>query len=153
PLSHHVFDSTHIAFGVATVSLDMGPVTVEGSAFNGREPDEHRWNFDFGRMDSVSGRVWIRPAPSIAIQISRGHLVNPEALEPGDVTRWTTSASWWQQSGDTFTALTAAYGENEGHGSVRPGAFVEASRQQNRLTVSARLESVKVETATLLGLE
>jgi len=45
PLSHHVFDSTHISFGVATVSADLGPVTVEGSVFNGREPDDRRWGF------------------------------------------------------------------------------------------------------------
>src|SRR2546429_4801927 len=52
PLSHHVLDSTHISFGVVTGAVDHGPWTVEGSVFNGREPDENRWNFDFGALDS-----------------------------------------------------------------------------------------------------
>src|SRR6185295_3221180 len=52
PLSHHTFDSTHLAFGVVTLAVDHGRWTVEGSVFNAREPDENRWDFDFGRMDS-----------------------------------------------------------------------------------------------------
>jgi hypothetical protein len=36
-------------------------VDVEASVFNGREPDEHRWDFDFGRLDSVASRLWFRP--------------------------------------------------------------------------------------------
>src|SRR3989442_9038680 len=54
PLGHHTFDSTHISYGVITAALDHGPWIVEGSLFNGREPDENRWNFDFGPLDSVS---------------------------------------------------------------------------------------------------
>ena len=61
PLSHHTFDSTHLAFGVVTAAVDHGRWLVEGSVFNGREPDEHRWDFDLGALDSVSGRVWFRP--------------------------------------------------------------------------------------------
>ena len=49
PLSHHTFDSTHIAFGVVTAAIDHGPWTMEASVFNGREPDEDRW-------DSISAR-------------------------------------------------------------------------------------------------
>src|SRR5262249_59919747 len=45
PLGHHTFDSTHIAFGVVTAAIDHGRWTVEGSVFNGREPDENRWDF------------------------------------------------------------------------------------------------------------
>ena len=60
PLSHHIFDSTHIGFGVATLGLDRGPIAIEGSVFRGREPDEHRYDFDFGELDSWSARPWIR---------------------------------------------------------------------------------------------
>jgi len=45
PLGHHTFDSTHIAFGVVTAAVDHGPWVIEGSVFNGREPDENRWDF------------------------------------------------------------------------------------------------------------
>ena len=43
PLGHHTFDSTHVSFGVITAAVDHGPWVVEGSLFNGREPDENRW--------------------------------------------------------------------------------------------------------------
>ncbi|PYQ69418.1 MAG: hypothetical protein DMG01_29205, partial [Acidobacteria bacterium] len=81
PLGHHTFDSTHIAFGVVTAAVDHGPFVVEGSMFNGREPDENRWDFDFGRFDSVSGRVWYRPSDEWEFQASSGRLKTPEELE------------------------------------------------------------------------
>src|SRR6202163_1844614 len=84
PLSHHTFDSTHIAFGVITAALDHGPWVVEGSLFNGREPDENRWDLDFGRLDSFSGCVSYKPGPTWEFQVSMGHLTSPEQLEPGN---------------------------------------------------------------------
>src|SRR5258708_10083183 len=69
PLSHHNFDSTHIAFGVVTAAVDHGPWVLEGSVFNGREPDENRWDFDFRRLDSVSGRLWYPPPPTWRFQV------------------------------------------------------------------------------------
>src|SRR5207237_4219223 len=74
PLSHHTFDSTHIAFGIVTAAVDHGPFVLEASVFNGREPDENRWDFDFGRFDSVSGRVWYRPSDEWEFQASSGRL-------------------------------------------------------------------------------
>src|SRR5262249_26257260 len=38
PLSHHLFDSTHIVDGVVTAGLGSGPFAIEGSVFRGREP-------------------------------------------------------------------------------------------------------------------
>jgi len=74
PLGHHTFDSTHIAYGVITAAVDHGPWIVEGSLFNGREPDEDRWDFDFGALDSVSGRVWYRPGDEWEFQAATGLL-------------------------------------------------------------------------------
>jgi len=112
PLTHHLFDSTHVSFGVSTASLEHGPWTIEGSVFNGREPDEHRWDFDFGRMDSVSGRLWFKPSAEWAFQVSTAHLVSPEALEPGNLDRTTVSASWTRSSGSGVASVTAGYGRN-----------------------------------------
>jgi len=42
PLSHHLQDSTHIAFGVLTTGFTYRWFKLEGSIFNGREPDERR---------------------------------------------------------------------------------------------------------------
>ena len=45
-------------------------------------------------------------------QVSTGHLKEPEALEPGNVQRTTTSGSWFKRDGDDFTAVTVGYGVN-----------------------------------------
>jgi hypothetical protein len=57
PMTHHWFDSTHITFGVVTAGLYAPRWKVEGSVFNGREPDEvaptstsQRW---------TPGRAWV----------------------------------------------------------------------------------------------
>ncbi len=151
PLSHHTFDSTHVAFGVVTAAVDRGPVTLEGSVFNGREPDEHRWDFDFGRLDSVSARVWFRPSAEWELQASTGHLVNPEQLEPGNIERTTASGSWFRTNGADFTAITFGYGINALETTNRQAVFGEVTRRQNGRSVFARIEAVQVETAVLLA--
>jgi len=151
PLSHHTFDSTHIAFGVVTAAVDAGQWTVEGSVFNGREPDEHRWDFDFGRLDSVSGRVWFRPTAEWELQVSTGHLIDPEELEPGNVQRTTASASWMRQQGNGFLALTSGYGVNAAHGTSRQAVFTEGTRKSGKVSIFGRAEVVQVETGKLLG--
>ncbi len=149
PLGHHTLDSTHIAFGVATAAIGREKWEVEGSVFNGREPDEHRWDFDFGRMDSVAGRLWLRPSPQWEVQISTGHLVHPEELEPGDLQRTTASVSWLGRvTDDDFSAVTVGFGVNAAHGVVRHAAFGEYTRQLASTAVSARAELVETEAWT-----
>jgi hypothetical protein len=150
PLGHHTFDSTHIAFGVVTAALDRGPWTVEGSVFNGREPDQDRWDFDFGRMDSVSGRVWFKPSANWDLQVSTGHLKDPEAFEPGNIQRTTASAAWMNRRDADFTAVTAAYGVNNTDHGRRHAAFVEGTRRFGLASVFGRIELVQVETELLL---
>jgi hypothetical protein len=53
PLGHHWQDSTHISFGVLTAGLFTRKLKVEGSWFNGREPDEHRYDFDIRRPERL----------------------------------------------------------------------------------------------------
>jgi hypothetical protein len=151
PLSHHTFDSTHIAFGVVTAAVDRGPWVVEGSVFNGREPDEHRWDFDFGRMDSVSGRVWYKPDDRWEFQVSTGHLVDPEELSKGNLERTTASASWLRHTADDdFLAVTSGYGQNRAHGTTRHAVFGEATRRLRRNTIYGRAEVLQVETDLLI---
>lgn len=151
PLGHHTFDSTHIAFGVVTAAVDHGPWTAEASVFNGREPDENRWDFDFGRMDSVSGRLWYKPSEQWEFQVSSGHLRNPEELEPGNVQRTTASASWFKRHGQDFTAVTTGYGVNAAHGTTRQAIFAEATRRLRVNALFTRLEVRQLETGILLG--
>ncbi len=151
PLSHHTFDSTHIAMGVITAAVDRGPVIVEASLFNGREPDDNRWNLlDRGPLDSWSARVWIRPSSNWLLQVSSGVLKDPEALEPGNVRRTTTSVEWFRERDDGFTAVTAAYGRNDKAHDSSNAFFVEATRRFGANAIYTRFETVQVETNLLV---
>jgi len=149
PLGHHTFDSTHIAFGVVTAAIDRGPWLVEGSLFNGREPDQQRWNFDFGALDSFSGRVWFKPNEEWELQVSSGRLKSPEELEPGDIVRSTVSASWVRRNGQVFSALTAGFGRNNTDHGSRNAFFLEGARHTAMSTFYGRFEAVQAETALL----
>lgn len=94
PLSHHLQDSTHISFGVFTTGFTYRWFKLEGSLFNGREPDENRYNFEFNPWNSRSARLSFAPNDNWAMQISYGLLKNPEALQSGDVRRATASVSY-----------------------------------------------------------
>ena len=149
PLGHHTFDSTHIAFGVVTAAVDHGPFVIEGSLFNGREPDENRWDFDFGRLDSFSGRVWYRPNDEWELQASSGRLKSPEELEPG-----TSFARPFRRRGPGRTARRSprsppAFGRNNTDHGNRNAFFVEGSRHLDANTFYGRFEAVQVETALL----
>jgi hypothetical protein len=149
PLSHHTFDSTHIAFGVVTAAIDHGPWVLEGSVFNGREPDENRWDFDFGRLDSFSGRLWVRPSPAWEFQVSTGHLTHPEQLEAGNIERSTASVSWTQLHASDMSSVTAGFGRNDTDHGARAAAFVEGGRHVGPNTIYGRFEGLQVETALL----
>jgi hypothetical protein len=112
PLGHHLQDSTHVAFGVVTTGITVGPVKLEGSVFNGREPDETRYNFDFGPLDSFSGRVTVAPTRNWAVQYSYGHLVEPEALEPGNLNRQTASITYNRPFARGYWANSLIWGRN-----------------------------------------
>jgi hypothetical protein len=150
PLGHHTFDSTHIAFGVITAGLDRGPFAIEASLFNAREPDQHRWDFDFGPLDSVSGRIWYQPRPGFELQVSTGYLTDPEELEPGNVVRTTASAGWTKTSGQDLSGLTVGYGVNATDHGTRHAFFGEGTHRKGTTAVYSRFEVVQVETELLL---
>jgi hypothetical protein len=121
PLGHHYEDSTHIADDVITAGVNWHVVRFEASAFHGAEPDEERWDFDGGKLDSESVRLVLTPVSSLSAQASFGYLTHPEKLEPGDQKRttaslsytrggWATSAIWgrvYKESHDnTIDAIT-----------------------------------------------
>ena len=117
PLSHHWQDATHISFGVLTAGLFTHSVKLEGSIFNGREPDENRTNFDYkGRsLDSYSGRLTVNPAPDWSVAASYGYLKSPEGLFP-DVSlhRVTGSALYGRPFGSAgHWASSLVYGANK----------------------------------------
>jgi hypothetical protein len=94
PLSHHLQDSTHISFGVLTTGLVISRFKLEGSAFNGREPDEKRYSIQFAPLDSWSARLSVAASSRWTAQYSYGRLEHPEALEPGSQLRQTASVEY-----------------------------------------------------------
>lgn len=112
PLAHHLEDSTHISFGVFTTGFTYRKFKLEGSLFNGREPDENRYNFEFHPWNSRSVRLQFAPNRNWAMQVSYGLLKNPEALEPGDVRRATASISYNKQLAKGNWATTLIWGRN-----------------------------------------
>jgi hypothetical protein len=109
PLSHHLQDSTHTSFGVFTTGLIVDHFKIEGSLFNGREPNEQRYSIQLAALDSWSARLSVAPSARWTAQYSYGRLEHPEALEPGSERRqsasveyvrtfdrgsWATSAIW-----------------------------------------------------------
>lgn len=112
PLGHHLQDSTHISFGVATAGIRWHALQLEASAFNGREPDENRFNFDLGPIDSWATRLSWFPGRNWSTQISYGRLARPEALEPWGIDRTTASVT---HVGDTplgRLATSLIWGQN-----------------------------------------
>ena len=149
PLTHHWLDSTHITFGVATVGASQGPFQLEASWFNGREPDQFRWNIETRKFDSWSARFSYNPLPELSMQVSYGDLKSPEQLEPDvRVQRTTASATYHLNRGNAQWATTLAYGNNRksGHGATRsePGWLLESTYVlRDTHTVFARAEQVR----------
>jgi hypothetical protein len=94
-LAHHLQDSTHISFGVLTTGFTYRWLKLEGSIFNGREPDENRYNFDAHKWNSRSARFSLMPNRNWILQVSHGFLRGPEASEPDvDIRRTTASIQY-----------------------------------------------------------
>lgn len=151
PLGHHTMDSTHIGMGVITAAIDREPWTIETSLFNGREPDENRWDImDPGPLDSWSARLWLRPSAEWEFQVSHGFLREPEEVEPGNVRRTTASVGWMRRSDPDFTAVTAVFGHNDKEHGTFNGFLTEATHHFGLNSIYGRLELQQVETDLLL---
>ncbi|HEU4700324.1 MAG TPA: hypothetical protein VFS40_14165 [Gemmatimonadales bacterium] len=82
-IAHHWQDATHITYGVLTAGLFTRHVKLEASLFNGREPDEDRWDFDFGPLDAWGVRLSVNPSPHWSGSAWAGRLQDVEPLRPG----------------------------------------------------------------------
>jgi hypothetical protein len=108
PLGHHWQDSSHIANEVVTAGILYKKVRLEASGFYGSEPDEFRWNIDYGPINSWSTRLSVFPSKNWMAQVSVGRLARPELQEPGDVVRSTASLHYTrplQSGGQWSTSL------------------------------------------------
>ena len=146
PLGHHWLDATHITFGVVTLGYIWDRLKIEGSAFNGREPDQIRTNIDTGPLKSWSTRVTFNPDKNWTMQVSYGDLHSPEQLEPDmDMQRTTASVSYQAPLVSGQWQTTAAFGRNQMSDGPTTDAYLLESAwifmQMN--TIYGRLERVE----------
>ncbi len=114
PLSHHWLDSTHVTYGVVTAGYVWDRVKLEASVFNGREPDQYRYDVDLRRLDSYSARLSYNALADLSVQVSYGRLASPEQLEPGvAVRRSTASISYNRMLSTVQWQTTLAFGRND----------------------------------------
>ncbi len=153
PISHHWLDSTHTTYGVVTAGIVYGGWKFEGSIFNGREPDEQRWDLDPLRLDSASGRISWNPSENWSFQASYGFIKSPEQLEP-DVNqdRITASAIYNRKLEHGNWQTTLAWGQNH----LQPGDTLNAYLLESALswyqhTVFGRAENAEKDELFLAG--
>jgi hypothetical protein len=145
PITHHWFDSTHIAYGVVTAGYTARTWQVEASAFRGQEPDEHRWNIESPWLDSWSVRATLTPTPNWAIQASYGQIKQPEATHPGeDEHRLTASAHY--ANGKGLSAMLGISAKKRVPGDTLTAWLAEANwdigGKEGRNTLFGRIENV-----------
>lgn len=145
PIGHHWEDSTHITFGVLTLGAVDRNVKLEGSLFNGSEPNEYRYNFDPVKLNSYSGRVSWNPRPDLALQLSHGFIKSPEALDPGtDVHRTTASVIYNRPLGrDSNWSNSLVWGQNAENGDKFNAFLAETDYQNGANTWYFRGEQVE----------
>jgi len=145
PISHHWLDSTHITYGVVTAGLAYRGWKLEGSIFNGREPDQQRWDFDPLRLDSASARASWNPNENLAFQVSYGFIKSPEQLEPDvDQHRVTASAIYNKKLEHGNWQTTLAWGQNNNQpGKTLNAYLLESAIGRYRHTVFARAENTE----------
>lgn len=141
PISHHWLDSTHIAFGVVTGGLVFDRFKVEASRFNGREPDEKRWNIETAPLDSTALRLSWNPTDTLSLQGSWAHLKEPEQLEPGiNQRRWSASAHYTRPMAGGWWATSLAWGRKSLLGEDYDAFALESSITRGNWTFFGRGE-------------
>lgn len=146
PLTHHWLDSTHITFGVLTAGYTWRNFKLEVSAFNGREPDQNRWNMEVRRLDSASVRATYNPTRAWSLQVSHGRLDSPELLEPGrSIKRTTASVSNQHAFGQLILQSTAAWGRNRKETGITTNGYLLESALKLHMgtTLFGRFERVE----------
>ena len=154
PLTHHWMDSTHVTFGVVTAGYVWRQFKLDASAFNGREPDQHRSEVELRPLDSWSARLTWNPAADWSMQVSSGHLASPEQLEPNVAIQRTTASvsynapfpgQWWQ--------TTLAWGHNSpSEGMASSGWLLESAlKLTSAQTLFGRAERVAKDELFLPG--
>ncbi len=147
PIGHHWQDATHVMFGVATLGFRYKNFMIDGSLFNGTEPNEERWGFDEFQFNSWSLRLSYNPSDNLALQVSRGWINDAHPASPReDVNRTTASAMHSARlAPETFLNTAAVWGHNDivrGHHPSSHSLLLESALTIHNTTVFGRYEWV-----------
>ena len=145
PISHHWFDSSHITFGVVTGGYEIGSrIKIDGSFFNGKEPDENRYVPDDLRLDSATGRLTYNPAKSLSLSVSYASLHAPEDDDPFHGENRTTAAASYGKAigGDDWFAATAYWGRDAHLGHTSDAYLAEGTLYKRDWSYYFRYENV-----------
>ena len=163
-LAHHLQDSTHISFGILTTGFTYSQFKFEGSLFNGREPDENRYDFDAHKWNSRSARLSFMPNRNWTAQVSYGFLRSPEAQEPdADIRRATASVQYNKKFNRGNWASALVWGRNHvsEHGQTRnlngytfesTVNFLDKNYLYTRLELVDKDELLRASDRALLGI-
>lgn len=147
PITHHWLDSTHITYGVVTLGCILNTIKLEASVFNGREPDQNRWNIEAPKLNSKSARLTYNPNDNWSFQVSHGWIKSPEQLQPDvNTNRTTISAIYNQPFGhDNNWQTTLVWGQNVNNpGHALNGYMLESAVNLHlKHTFFTRLECVQ----------
>jgi len=134
PLGHHWQDATHISYGVLTAGVYSRLWKLEGSWFNGREPNENRWNIDLRDLDSYSGRLTINPTGRLSVAGWYGFLRSPEELHPDESAhRYGVAAQYGGRGlGGGSWGSMLLWGANEHDGVAENSAVLETNVEIGR---------------------
>ena len=91
---------------------------LEASAYNGREPDQHRFDIETGSLNSTAARLSWNPTADWSRQASWADEKSPEQLEPDvDQTKVSASAIYTVPFGqEGWWSTTAAWGRRSSEG-------------------------------------
>ena len=123
PLGHHWQDATHITYGAATAGVFTPAVKLEASAFNGREPDDRRTDFDFRKIDSYSARIAVNPGERWSVSAWYAYLDSPEELHPDESIHRYGAAVLTAQPGARFNGALV-WGANARLGGATSNSFL-----------------------------
>lgn len=145
PLSEHGLDPPHISYGVLTVGAAWKGVTLEGSAFRGREPDHNRRNIESPKLDSGSGRLTVIEGPW-TFRTAYAFVNSPHQIFPtDDDRRLAASLTHSFHRGAWEGELMAAWGRNwhAGIDTLESRLLEGAIRWRDRHTLFGRAERVE----------
>ena len=164
-LAHHLEDSTHISFGVLTTGFTYRWFKLEGSIFNGREPDENRYNFEAHTWNSRSARFSFAPNNNWTMQVSYGFPRKPEAPEPTtDIRRAPASVQYNKplKRGNWASAFTWGRNHDSSPGGVQnlngyaaesTVNFLDKNYLYTRLELVDKNELLRAADRALLGIK